>query len=573
MRQAYQNITGSSAGVAATHQYVRFKPTTGQINVLEEDLELFDAPLDHQIISEGDYYQDPAVPMEEVTWLHTVVPAGFTFPAGIACQNLATIHIPANLAVEAEAERLAGLNADGDGPGGVAFKAPVPGGNPQICGPRECWVCPPDFACACEPCGSPPPPPVAPRPRIMLDDTQFAANQGLRKARVVIKRWFKIDRVFTDGNGNFVLTKNFRKKVKINVKFKNAEARIYGVRGIRLWQMLQVIKFRGGLFDVNNINRPIITFTRNNTVNSKGNRYWVAATTHNAVQEMRAFATRQNIGLPPDRLMIYLGNWGDFGSRGSGSAPMFAQRNTVALTQSFLQTHLYSEPRFGQGFLNFVSQVLTKGMDITYNYNVGDINRLASDDVCETIYHELCHAAHYNKLGEDWYGTFVNSEVAEIANTLLNRDLRPYGGGNNPNHSPIIALGEGWAYHMGRVIADQRYGTQSSEQATQARGFRIGNVGGTRAHIGALENFNPNLADDAHRWIPKGLMLDLNDANNETRPPNFVTDRVNGYTNAQFFNALDSDIRSVPAFRDRLLQENNNSQQPQVNALFREYNY
>lgn len=141
------------------------------------------------------------------------------------------------------------------------------------------------------------------------------------------------------------------------------------------------------------------------------------------------------------------------------------------------------------------------------------------------------------------------------------------------NHSAIIAVGEAWAYHMGRVLADQRYGTAASEQVIQDGAFRIGNVGGIGAHLVALESFNPNLAGDVFRWIPKGLMLDLNDFNNETRPPNFVTDRVTGYTNAQFFNALDSDVRSPQTFRDRLLQENGNRQQPQVNALFQSYGY
>ncbi len=53
----------------------------------------------------------------------------------------------------------------------------------------------------------------------------------------------------------------------------------------------------------------------------------------------------------------------------------------------------------------------------------------------------------------------------------------------------------------------------------------------------------------------------------------FVTNNVNGYTNQQIFNALQSDVRSIPAFRDRLLQQNGNNQAANVNLLFQQYAY
>lgn len=58
----------------------------------------------------GDYYQDPSIPDEQITWQYAVVPPDFQFPAGIQYQILAQIHIPGNdyTAVETEAERLQG---------------------------------------------------------------------------------------------------------------------------------------------------------------------------------------------------------------------------------------------------------------------------------------------------------------------------------------------------------------------------------------------------------------------------------------------------------------------------------
>lgn len=52
-----------------------------------------------------------------------------------------------------------------------------------------------------------------------------------------------------------------------------------------------------------------------------------------------------------------------------------------------------------------------------------------------------------------------------------------------------------------------------------------------------------------------------------------VIDNASGFSMQQCFNALQSDVRTIPAFRNRLLQQNGNIQQAQVNALVNAYNY
>jgi len=72
-----------------------------------------------------------------------------------------------------------------------------------------------------------------------------------------------------------------------------------------------------------------------------------------------------------------------------------------------------------------------------------------------------------------------------------------------------------------------------------------------------------------------GLYYDLIDNRNDqtvTNPRVPLDDQVAGYTNQQFFNALDADIRSLPAFRLRLLSENGNNQAAGVNTIFTFYN-
>ena len=45
-------------------------------------------------------------------------------------------------------------------------------------------------------------------------------------------------------------------------------------------------------------------------------------------------------------------------------------------------------------------------------------------------------------------------------------------------------------------------------------------------------------------------------------------DNVFGYTAQQCFTALQGDVRTIPAFRDRLLQQNGNNQAAAVTYLF-----
>lgn len=137
--------------------------------------------------------------------------------------------------------------------------------------------------------------------------------------------------------------------------------------------------------------------------------------------------------------------------------------------------------------------------------------------------------------------------------------------------TPIIALGESWAYHNGHYFADKRYRLNSCNYVVNQQGYFVSNAPPFSSHQIFLEKYNPTLRSDPFYWIPKGICYDLTDnTSGETFP---VNDQMYGYTNIQFFNALQSDIKSLQAFKLRLLQQNNNNQQTQVNSLFQQYGY
>ena len=68
--------------VKTTDLYVRFLPSDqSQYDQLRSlGLDLMDHPMDYDIVVEGDWYHDPDVPAEDVTWQYAVVPRNFKFP-------------------------------------------------------------------------------------------------------------------------------------------------------------------------------------------------------------------------------------------------------------------------------------------------------------------------------------------------------------------------------------------------------------------------------------------------------------------------------------------------------------
>ncbi len=596
MQQAYRNLGITNVTVNVTNLYVRFKPAdVDQLDVLTtameaQNLEVFDTPVDYDVNYEGDYYQDPSVPDEQITWQYAVVPPDFQFPAGIQYQILAQIHIPGNdyTAVETEAERLAGSSnmlPNSIRPQPNIYQCPIDSHwdySVRACVPNDCppdyhWdyyhrVCVPDNCpqgyywdgtnCVANQISPPAPAPdaVVPGGNILVYDTQTQSDRAVRKATVVARRWFKIERGFTDNNGHYQLTKRFKNKVRVNVKFKNPDAEVRGLRGVRLWQMLFPIKKTLGVYsgDKSNIS---YTFPLYSDPSSKGRVYWAGATTHNSVQDYRDYAPQEGIGQPPTGIKIMMNRYVE-----DGATPMWNKRVVNTLPHEFVYTFLLTAATPIAGGFDALVIVLKHQVDVFISYRQG-----TSDRVKETVYHELTHAAHYAALGNSWYGPFADAELSSLIRTFASDNAHvPYGRSTGEFHD-IIALGESWAYHMGHYLADRQYGTIANCQNEQPGGSYWCNYNGTgHPHLDVLEAFDPNLQSDPFNWIPKGLFYDLKDYNNERTP---ILDEVSGYTNQQMFNAFGSSITSLSSYRTNLLQQNNNNQSAAVTNLFGQYGY
>jgi len=405
-----------------------------------------------------------------------------------------------------------------------------------------------------------------------IDNTALA-DVPVRRTRVVMRRWLKIDRTYTDDNGRFASNKHFRNKVNIIVKFKNTALSLRGLRGIRFYQMRFPIKHGIGMYS-GNLNNVRFIFQEDTDFRKRAYRNWWAAQTMNAHVEYDEMANSADLqtGTLPDNLKILLTNWG--GASGAGSTPMNAHRaNAGTPPREWIQFFIVDPVRVGSGAvgaLNVLAQGnILKDLDMTLGYNVD--NQWTSDRIKALIYHELSHAAHFNKVGAAWWNSLVYSE--ELTILRWSGAFDPYGNGTDGIASEYISVAESWAEHMARTMCDRQYRMNSENVFKQRNWYSNNTALNLSSHLVAIEDFDPNrpVADDPFRWIPEGIFYDLIDTRNEFLAP--ITDGVFNFTNRQIFNALDEDIRSMPQYWDRLIGENPNNQTIAVRDLFNQYGY
>ena len=174
--------------VKSTDLYVRFLPSDKEeCDRLEAmGLELVDHPLDYEIAVDGDWYHDPDVPENDVTWQYAVVPVGFTFPEGIVHEVIHECHI-----IDSDTQ----TKADGVDWEAVERQAYINTGN----GDRldECLTRASSK--------------VTPSGRITIVDEHANGGKpfGVAGVRVSCNSFVKFDHSYTDRDGYYRMTKKF----------------------------------------------------------------------------------------------------------------------------------------------------------------------------------------------------------------------------------------------------------------------------------------------------------------------------------------------------------------------------
>ncbi len=404
MQKALYSVYSTKADrvdITETDLYVRFLPKDNeQFQQLQAlGLYLMDHPMDYQILKEGDYYQDPEVGSEAITWQYAVVPHDFTFPEDIRYELIDKIfiseHVPVTRAdewvdwelVEKEAFRLTGNG--------------------------ELWQESATKADDAPPSG-----------RITIEDPLFSGGKpfGVAGVKVAANIFVKVSTAYTDRDGYYKLGKKFSGKPRYRLVFQNTTGFNIGFNFLLVPASVSTLgkgEPSGMDLHVTQADSEGALFRRS-VVNNAAYDYYSRCTPEDL-----------DIPTPPGDLRIWI-----FPFLDCSSASML--HHGAFLDHTLIQTYLGAYLPLIKIFLPDIT-IGTKQMDYMQIY--------------ENVVHELAHATHYAQVGN----TFWTPYIDYVIKSFITEGGRPYGSGND-DKAGYCEIGEMWGYFMQETLKKDRYG-------------------------------------------------------------------------------------------------------------------
>ena len=392
----------SRVEVEPTDYYVRFLPADkSQCHKLESmGLHLTDYPLDYEIAVDGDWYHDPEVPENNVTWQYAVVPIDFKFPEDIEYEVIHECYV---------VHQSDKTKADGIDWEAVERHAFVITGNedrlkdPLTKGESE---------------------KAAPSGRITIVDEHANGGKpfGVAGVMVACNTFVKFDFAYTDRDGYYRMSKSFSSQLRYRLVFKNEIGFGIGLNLILVPASVSTL----GKSDPKGVN---ITVT-----SESDSKLFRRCAVNNAAYDYysRCAQSDMNIALPPSDLRIWL-----FGGIKSSSAVML--HHQAALTNAQLASFLG----------NYAVLIKYLLPDITIGVEGKDDYRSIYSAVC----HELAHASHFSSTGTDYW----NDYIWYIVESYIQSGGIAYGDGTG-DKAGFCEVGEDWAYYIESKMYKERYG-------------------------------------------------------------------------------------------------------------------
>ena len=588
--------------IRPTHNYVRFAPQNlEQLNQLvTAGFELFDVPLTYEIEEEGDYYQDPSIPVTEITFQYTLVPYGYPLPSNVPYVILDEIFLFNEEDGEYGQPDYWSAAIDGVNTGAMQSRANRSSsslstiadyvdenGDPVINATNylishqfnpmqvyetatfsEARIGDPYFGRdpnsgriedgggmgGSGSGGSTSWPPGYPSGVLRVRNTEMPdIEEPVKRVTVKARKFLKLETKLTDNNGRFQMTKKFRNRVTIIVKFKNELATIRRIDNIWPLAFFNVfpVKHNLGRWGDNNMNNIQYTFaTRGSgTSDRQSEKVWAAATAMNALSDTYEFNRENGISSPP-HLNIWLCRGVDAISNG-GSAPMlnyaadpyFGVNGLSAVVVPVingiitrLSFFLNTLGPVGIGFAALLevhkAGLLLNMPDITVDYE----RQVSSTSVYNTFIHEFSHATHfwgmYEQNGREAGQYWAN----EIQYTVQHNGY----GNRNDAGAERAGVIEAWGYFAGDLYLAKKYtrGIYASNIIArilaQRAIFRLDDQEFDLRFDAQIQN----AGSDNNRyvgWIPMGFLNDLND---NVELGGRHTDNVSGYDVNRIFRSL-----------------------------------
>lgn len=464
MQAAYDAAYGTKAGrreLSPTDIYVRFLPENDSEyeRLLSSGLTLMDHPLDYQILTEGDYYHDPELPEDHITWQYAVVGQSYYMPDDIRCEILDHCYIPAHdVATKSDGvdwhyvERLSyEMTGNSSFLSADACRAPAtdsdacctPATDADACrvpatdeydrtaaksddGPFTGNAGIPATKSDDMPVTRPDDGPSKPRGRISIVDDMTAETEGLKGVKVVCNSFVKFGSAYTDEDGSYQISTEFAGDVRYRLLFQNKKGFNIGFNLVLIPASFSTL----GEGSSEGVSAQITAesdkrlFTRS-VVNNAGYDYF----------EQCEGGDKGFIATPPVGLRIWI-----FQHLGSSSAVML--QHGVMLDNALVKKYLGEYAGLLKSFL----PDLTIGVKGAEGYA----------DVYARAIHEFAHASHFSVVGTpfwDKYSLYIIQSFVTSGGTA-------YGTGAGSG-SGYCAVGEMWGYFMENLIYSDRYGTAS----------------------------------------------------------------------------------------------------------------
>lgn len=363
--------TRAVASVPVSALYVRFLPKDlDEYSELEgKGLQLFDHPLDYEILTDGDYYHDPSIPDDEITWQYAVVPSGFEFPSGIRYEILEDCFIPEDGMATRGFE-----DVDWDAVERQSFKST---GNAGILAEETRAK-------------------VKPSGRITIKDEKLGKAVGVSGVKVVANVFVKISTTYTDADGKYAFPAKFSARPRYSICFQNKLGFTIGMNLILVPASVSTL----GKDDPDGID---VTVDRNSD-----NTLFRRCAVNNAAYDYYRKCPAWGVSTPPKNLRFWILN---------------IVRPSCALMMhhgALLDTKLVSNYL---GVYSVILRVFSPDITIGAKDKNGNYPELYASTV-----HEMAHASHFVNAGTAYWDTFATYILSSFLMTGST-----YGTGNGEN--------------------------------------------------------------------------------------------------------------------------------------------
>lgn len=402
VKSAIASLYPTKAGrvdIEETHLYARFLPAdeTQLEELTDLGLELADHPFDYEILREGDYYHDPGVPEDEVTWQYAVVNHDFEFPTGIRYEILDHCYIPDGESTRADPD------IDWNAVEREAFRLT---GNEAMLEPET-------------KAGS-----YQPEGRITIVDPRFDGGKpfGVAGVRVMTNVFVRYAVTYTDRDGYYKIPKKYVARPRYRLVFKNVRKFAIGINKILVPASVSTL----GRGEPSGMDVRVTA--------ESDRKLFCRCVVNNAAYDYigRCSESDMDITPPPTDLRIWI-----FQQIGASSAVMIHHGAVVDLDV------------LGEYLGGLSGLVRFFGPDIT----IGAADHEDYASLYSSTVHELSHASHYAKVGDSYW----NRYIAYIALSYFATNGETYGDGTGTN-AGYCEVGEMWAYYLESKLYAGRYG-------------------------------------------------------------------------------------------------------------------